>query len=390
MHVGFFSDTFLPTVDGVSMSTGVLGEVLEARGHRVFAFAPSCPPGRPSSPAARVTGVHRVPSIGFAGYRGYRLALPVDIRVCRTARRSGLEIIHSHTPFSLGLLGLQTARALRLPLVYTHHTDYPAYSRHYVPGPVAMKRRLAQRLVATFGNASSVVIAPSSATAADLRSYGVKTAISVVPSAVDPTFFASPISEEQGIRDLCKIPAAARIVLTVSRLGPEKEIDLLLRGFSMIRARRPDTWYIVVGEGPDRSRLSSLARSLRVEDRVIFLGRVDARADLARVYAVSDVYMHASRTETQGLTLAEAAAAGLPVVAIRDSAVTETVKNGDNGFVVEAGPEALAERVLGLLEDPGLAAVLGARGRRLATAFGPRLVSEQILRVYEAAISRAE
>lgn len=331
LRVGFFTEIYRPVVNGVVASIDALAEGLRARGHIVYCFAPRMPG------YAEADGpVFRMPSLPLPTRTPYRLTLPLVSRRNLNGVIKRLSIVHVHSPFVTGWMGLRYARRYGMPLVYTYHTQLEAYA-HYVPFEPNATRYAAAQLTRTFANLADAVVVPTPAMAAHLRDIGVRTRIDVVPSGIDVEFFASG-ERSRAVRSLAGADSEDRLLLYVGRLGKEKNIELLLRALFVARDSRLKL--AIAGDGPVREELERLVRELRVNASTRFLGFV-TRDRLPDLYASCDAFLMPSTSETQGLVLAEALAAGAHIIAA-DSASNREVL-GAAGSVVPANAEAFAE-----------------------------------------------
>jgi glycosyltransferase involved in cell wall biosynthesis len=276
----------------------------------------------------------RLPSLPLPTATAYRLCVPYVRNVDRSRVRD-LAIVHTHSPFVTGWMGANYARRRGLPLVFTYHTRIEAYA-HYVPFERRTMEAAAVTLTRSYANAADVVIVPTVAMESRLRELGVRSTIAVVPSSIDVERFASG-RRSMAVRALLGSHDDAPLALVVSRLAREKSLELAIDalGYSRnVRAR-----LAIVGDGPHRTALECRARAAGVAGRVRFVGALPSAA-LPDVYASGDAFVFPSTTETQGLVLAEALAAGLRVVAIDTPASRDVL--GGRGRLVAPDPLAFA------------------------------------------------
>jgi 1,2-diacylglycerol 3-alpha-glucosyltransferase len=373
LRVGFFTEIYRPAFNGVVASVETLAAGLRSRGHHVYCFAPSMPG------AAHSDGdVFRLPSLPLPNASPYRLTLPLVGRrnVKGVIRR--LSLVHAHSLFVTGWAGLRYARRYGMPVVYTYHTQLEAYA-HYVPFEPNATRFAASQLTRTFCNLVDAVIAPTPAVEQHLRELGVHARIAVIPSGIDVDRFGAGRRDET-LRARLGIPDGGRLVLFVSRLAREKNVEVLLRAFAL--ADDPDARLIVAGDGPERADLEALARTLGVGSRVTFLGSVD-RETLPDLYASADAFVFPSTTETQGLVQAEALAAGTRVIAA-DSPANRAVI-GDAGTIVAPSPEAFAGAIRSLRGTVAWGGV--ARAKEAARRFSVDGQAERVTGLYEELVS---
>jgi len=352
-RIGFFTEIYRPVVNGVVESVDALAAGLGERGHEVYCFAPHMPGG-----AASAERVVRLPSIPLPT-TPYRLILPlVTRRNVRTVIRR-LSLVHVHSLFVTGWTGLRYARRYGMPIVYTYHTQLEAYA-HYVPFDSNATRFAAGRLTRTFANLVDAVVVPTPAVARHLRELGVVRRIDVVPSGIDIARFGAGERDAAVRRRLGARGERDRLLFFASRLAREKNADLLLRALAL--ANDPSLLLAIAGDGPARADLEELARELGVDERVRFLGAIP-RAELPAMYASADAFVFPSTTETQGLVVAEALAAGSFVIAADAEANRDVL--GPAGRIVPPDPRAFAAA---LLDVPAFPSEGVARASRAAAA----------------------
>ena len=380
MRVGIFSESYPPLINGVSTSVQTLTAQLESAGHDVFVFTSRYPRYKDER-----AGVYRFPSVNALVEPDYVLPVPFSPRISLALRTLKLDIVHSQSPFFLGLVARRTARALHLPHVATNHTLYTEYA-HYLPLPtVGVTRRLLVRWMHGFYNTCDRVLAPSELARRVLTERcGVETPVSVVPTAIPapPYVLARPAETRQEFG----LPPDARILLYVGRLAPEKNLDLLLRAFALITGKTTDTYLVLAGSGKSRRMLENRARALGVHRRTRFAGFL-SRTKLDPLYQASDLFLFPSKTETQGLAVGEALAAGLPCLVVNSGGAPEAIRDGVDGYLVEDQAESMAGRALELLADPARHRAMAEEARRGAASRVPEAVGGQIIRIYEELIA---
>ena len=381
MRIGLFTNNYLPFCGGVTISVETLRRGLEGRGHEVWTFAPRFPGAREDDP-----GVVRFPSIPAATYPEFALAVPWSPRIGRQVRNLDLDVFHAHHPFLLGPAARRLARRCARPLVFTYHTRYEKYA-HYVPLTRPLVEAAALRLSTGFAARADAVIAPSALIRDQLRGRGVTAPIAVVPTGVDLVRFRP--SEQVAARHALGLGGDGPRVLYVGRLDREKSVDRVLLAFDRVAGTLGGARLWVVGQGKEAEPLRRLAAGLGAGSRVHFAG-VRAHESLAAWYQAADLFLFASETETQGLVLAEAAACGLPAVAVSAPGCDEVVRDGETGILTKGDPAALAEAVIGLLLDGDRRRAMGARARQVAEqAFDVTLQITRTLDVYAEAQARA-
>jgi glycosyltransferase involved in cell wall biosynthesis len=382
VRVALFTNNYLPFCGGVTISVEALRGGLQARGHDVWVFAPRFAAGAPDPP-----WVIRYPSVPAATYPDFSLAIPYSPRIARLVRSLDVDIFHAHHPFLLGPAARRMGRRQGRPVVFTYHTRYEKYA-HYVPLTKSLVEAAAIRLSTRFASRADAVIAPSQVIRDDLRGRGVTVPIAVVPTGIDLARFR-PGDRPAARRRLGLAPEGS-VLLYVGRLDPEKSVGRILQAFERVASIVPDARLVLVGQGTDAERLRRQARALVAAGRIVFLGG-RAHDALAECYQAADLFLFASETETQGLVLAEAAASGLPSVAVSAPGCDEVVRDGDTGLLTKAEPAALAEAAIGLLLDPERRRGMGERARLVAEReFDVRLQIDRTLAVYAEAREKME
>jgi glycosyltransferase involved in cell wall biosynthesis len=379
LRVGLFTNNYLPFCGGVTISVETLRHGLEARGHEAWTFAPRFPG------AAATARVVRYPSIPAATYPDFALAVPWAPRIARLVGDLRLDVFHAHHPFLLGPAARRLARRHRRPLVFTYHTRYEKYA-HYVPLTRPLVESAAVRLSARFAARADAVIAPSALVREHLRARGVAAPIAVVPTGVDLTAFRP--GDRDAARHALGLPIDDPLVLYVGRLDREKSVDRVLLAFDRVAGTLARARLLLVGQGKEAAALVRLAAGLPAGGRIAFAG-VQSHAALAAYYQAADVFLFASETETQGLVLAEAAACGLPAVAVIAAGCDEAVRDGETGVLTKGDPAALAEAAIGLLLDCDRRAAMAVSARRVAEReFDVALQITRTLDVYAEAADR--
>ena len=312
--VAAFTDTYLPTVNGVSYTVRTWRDRWRERDGRMEVVYPGSDDYTPAP------GEHPVGSLPFPMYEGFRLGLPTVPDAV-----DGVDLVHTHTPFAVGLGGVRLARRADLPLVTSYHTPTAEYAEYLSSQPWVERRveRLAERYERWFLSRADAIVCPSEDTKARVdRNVTVDTPAVVVPNGVDTDFFA-PNDHDDAFRERYGLPDGTLIGYT-GRHGYEKNLSEFLRAAEGI-----DATVVVGGDGPAREELEELAADLDIDAH--FLGFLP-REDLPDFYAALDAFVFPSPVETQGLVALEANACGTPVVAVDAGALSDTIDDGVNGY----------------------------------------------------------
>jgi glycosyltransferase involved in cell wall biosynthesis len=335
VNVLMMTNTYLPHVGGVARSVDSCATWLRSRGQRVLIGAP-----RFAGAPRREPEVVRIPAIQHFNGSDFSVPLPITRALHRAVERFAPDLVHSHHPFLLGDTALRIAAERDLPIVFTHHTLYEHYA-HYVPLDSPAMQRFAIELGTSYANLCDLVFAPSESVAALLHERGVRARVEVIPTGVDPAPFAA--ADGAAFRSERGIPARAVVVGHVGRLAPEKNLEFLARAVARCAEVEPRAHALIVGDGPEADRIRAIFAERGLGERVHLTGVLQGRA-LAAAYRAMDVFAFASKTETQGLVLAEATTAGVPVVALDAPGAREVVRDRVNGRLLssETVPDFLA------------------------------------------------
>jgi 1,2-diacylglycerol 3-alpha-glucosyltransferase len=372
MKIAFFSESYKPYISGVTNSIETLKHGLEGLGDNVLVFSPDYPGAQP------MPGVYRFPSLP-APYPGYRLAIPVPGKYYKELKNAEINVIHSHSPYQLGLLSMRYARKLKVPYIFTMHTMLGKYM-HYVPLiPDRLLGRISSGYIKWFCNKCDRVVVPTKKVKQELAAIGVRAIMEVVPTGIDLSL--SRASDPSGIRKKHGIPDGAKLLLFVGRLAREKNIEFLFKAFGSILSKHGNVYLLLAARGPMESELKKIAPK-----NVVFAGEVHY-PEVLDYYAASDVFVFSSLSETQGLVLAEAMASGLPQVAVDAEGVSDVVKNELTGYLTPLSIEAFSAKVLKLLDDRNLWMSMSKASRDVARAvYSEEAFARKIELIYKSVI----
>ncbi len=379
MRIVMFTNLYLPKVGGVSISVDRFSEAYRQRGHEVLIVAPNFPgQDRDAAHVARVSAIQNFNGTDFS------VALPPGRDLAARLDEFAPDLIHSHHPFLLGDSAVRTATRMSLPLVYTHHTRYEYYT-HYVPLDSDVLKSFVVQLSTRYAEFCSLVIAPSESIAEILRDRGVTSPIEVVPTGVVIEDFSSG-DGSRGRRTM-GIDKGDIVIGHVGRLAEEKNLGFLTRCVIRALHRIEGSRFLVVGSGDSEPVLREMLEAEGLGDRGTFAGTQTGQ-DLADLYAAMDVFVFASKSETQGMVLAEALAAGTPLVALDAPGAREVVVDGENGRLVNEEDEgAFAEAVGWVCElSDSEAQAMRQRAREHAQGFSLDRCVDRALEAYERAL----
>ena len=386
MRVLFVSDVYFPRVNGVSTSIRTFRQDLGTCGVETLLVVPSyVQSGAPSGggPPPDEPGILRVPSSGVPkDPEDRRMQWGGLNRVLSTIPRGQVDVVHIQTPFIAHYAAARFARRNGVPCVATYHTFFEEYLHHYVPVlPRSIGRYLARSFTRSQCADVQALIAPSDPMRDVLLEYGVSTPIHVLPTGLPADRFNPGIAErfrsEQGI------PAGRPLVTYVGRVAHEKNIEFLVKVFVEVRKTVPKAMLVIAGEGPAREPLRQLVARLGLEKDVHFAGYLDRNTGLLDCYAAANVFVFASRTETQGLVLLEAMAQGAPVVSTAELGTRSVLKAGCGALVVEEQLQPFTAAVVQVLQDAALQSDLAERGRTYARTWSSAIMARRLAELYE-------
>lgn len=377
MRVALLSDVYFPRVNGVSTSIETFRRELPAFGVETLLVAPAYGGEAASSDLIRLPA-RPVPRDPEDRLMGYRAALALEGRL----RGAGVDLIHIQTPFVGHYAGLGLARRLGVPVLATYHTLFEEYLHHYLPQlPKGALRCLARKLSRSQCNALDRIIVPSPAMARRLSDYGVTTRSEILPTGIPCAQFAG--GDGASFRQRLGIPPERPVALYVGRVAFEKNIDFLIAAVDQARRKLPDLLLLIAGEGPARAALAAEVAARGLQDAVRFLDYLDRATELPDCYAAADLFVFASRTETQGLVLLEALAAGTPVLALAEMGTTEIMAPGEGTVTSPGDPQAFATLMAELLTDRARLAALAAAGPAHAARWSDQSLAKRLAHLYQ-------
>ncbi len=383
MKICMFTNTYLPHVGGVARSVDFFSQDLRKRGHEVLVVAPTFPEAREIGSVKE--GMLRVPAIQNFNGSDFSVRIPIPFIIDQKIDGFQPDIVHSHHPFLLGDAAMRAARYRRLPLVFTHHTLYERYT-HYVSADSEVMKRFAIHLVTEYANLCTRVVAPSESVARLIRKRGVNRPIAEIPTGVDVDFFR----EGQGgrFRRKMTIPDDVRVIGHLGRLAPEKNLSYLADAVVDYMTTDETAWFLVVGAGPSGKAIEERFRSEEMADRLIMAGKLTGRS-LADAYGAMDLFVFSSKSETQGMVLTEAMAAGRPVISLDASGAREVVRDRENGRLLAADtpPERFAEAIGEFFKSPETAEKWGKTAAETAKAFSRDASAEKMEKLYDAMLA---
>jgi len=376
-----FTNNYLPFIGGVPLSIERLRRGLTQLGHTVLIVAPRYP--ATAATAANENSVVRVRTLLPLGrHREFKLANIFSVRMYREVLRFRPNIIHVHHPFWLGSVGLFLARRLGIPVVYTYHTRLEHYA-HYVPLPGPLFRNLVSHaVVRRFANRCDGIIVPTESAEEYLRNIGVRRRVLVQPTGIDIDKYRAVCEETINQLRIKYAPQGERLLISISRLSKEKNIDFLLDAVLKLKENCNQPFrLLIIGEGPEHRRIESRIQRQGLQQVVTLLGAISPE-EMPLYCRIGEIFLFASRSETQGMVILEAMAAGMPVVAVRSSGIDDIVDEGFNGFKTPLDITRWCARIQQLLDDSALYQQLSANAESSAANYSIVNFSDNVHRFY--------
>ncbi len=349
MNIAIFSDAFYPQINGIVTSIISIARNMADRGHRVIIVAPSYRNLQEYSyPGVKLFRVH---SISASFYDDFKWTNPFDYSVYKRLRDEDVDIVHFMTPFFISLLGIKFARKMGMPVVGTFHTFLadPLYMKHLFDGPVKVSDKVVWTYLNCYYDCADYVTAPTEEAVKIIEANGCTAPLEAISNGIDFNQFDNSRPDEFRAR----YGLGDKVVLYVGRVAYEKNIFTLLDAFDKAWASDRELQLLLIGDGPQREEFENYAAQLASASAIIFTGAV-AHKELigSGIFKTASLFATASRTETQGITVLEAQANGLPVVAVREGGGVNLVKDGYNGFLVEPDDSsAMAGKILYIIEN---------------------------------------
>lgn len=388
MNIALFSDTYLPEINGVGVSVNSLYKLLTKNGHNCYVVT--------TGSGKEVTfedNVIRVPGLELKSLYGYRASFVYNGEAFAIIKKLNLDVIHVNTEFGIGQFGFLTASKLEIPVVYTYHTMYEDYTYYWSKGYFD---RFSKWAIREFDKScmskATEIIAPSEKTMNYLTSIGIKNYVNIVPTGFDFSRFqnADPNCEKvKNIKEKYNLNGK-RVLLCLGRIAKEKSFDMIFRCYRMYldRYEDNDSVILLVGGGPQLEELQELSTSLNLQDRIIFTGKVPAD-ETQFYYCLSDLFLSASISETQGLTFMEAMASSVPILCRFDNNLVGIIENNRTGFFFVEESDFIQKLHYVLSIEKKDMELIKKDAFKSIDKFSEKNFYDNIMRVYERAIRRS-
>jgi 1,2-diacylglycerol 3-alpha-glucosyltransferase len=391
MKILMISDVYFPRVNGVSTSIRTFAESLRSEGHSVHLIAPQYAQpieSKPSADEARLSADERwitriaARKIVFDP-EDYLMKWSALVAYIDSLHPGDYDLVHIHTPFVAHYAGLKIAKKLQVPVVETYHTFFEDYMHHYLPWvPRKLAVSIAQWVSRKQCQQVDTVVSPSAQMRDVLQQYGVTTPVAVIPTGLDATRFVP--GDGLAFRQKYAIAEQRPLLMFVGRVAHEKNIQFLLEMLSLVIQDHPEVLLVITGEGPAEAMLKKMTRDNGLQQNVMFLGYLDRAVGLNAAYRAADIFVFASKSETQGLVLLEAMAQETPVVAIAELGTASILRQEQGALIAQDDELHFAEQVQTLLIDHQLRERVGKQGKRyVEQVWSSEAQAKKLLECYE-------
>ena len=384
MRIAFFTNCYKPLVNGVVTSISSLKEAYERKGHEVYIFAP-----RVEDYVDQEKNVFRYRSINLTSKVKYPLPIPLSFRAKKIITEFNPDIIHIHHPFLLSSVAIMYGKKLGIPKILTVHTQYEHYAHYVAPIPIRLTQEAIKIIVPNFAYKTDCITTPSESMKELLRGYGIKNRIEVIPNAIHLISFKEKEDDELKRIEIKKkyhLKEDDKIIFFVGRVASEKSIDKIIKSLAIIKKRSiGKEKLLIVGNGPVMDELKQLARTLEVEEDVIFAGSVSYE-EIKHYYKMAYVFTTASTTETFGIVTIEALASGVPVLAVKAPGAVDILTDGLDGLLDDDDVEKFANALEKIIREPELRGKLSQGALKTSEKYGIDTISERMLNLYREVI----
>ncbi len=385
MNILLISDVYFPRVNGVATSINTFTEQLQKLGHSVHLIAPDY--GKDE--AIGEDWITRVPARSiYFDPEDYLMKYGEIFRLLPALQAKKFDVIHIHTPFIAHYAGLKLGRLLQIPVIETYHTFFEDYLHHYLPWvPTFAARGLARLISKKQCNQVDAIVSPSQPMLDVLRTYGINSQAAVIATGLQAMSFKA--ADGEAFRAKQDIAQNRPTLLYVGRVAFEKNIDFLVRVTKLLSEKIPEILLLITGEGPAEPSLRALVTTLDIQKNVKFIGYLDRNTELNACYKAADIFVFASKSETQGLVLLEAMAQGTPVVAIAELGTASILVEGEGAMIAADDETEFAHQVHALLVNPVHREHLGERARAYVHSnWSATTQAERMLRFYAEIIAK--
>ena len=387
MRIGIFTDTYPPYINGVSTSVSMLENALRKKGHQVYIVTVNTENMRYKY--ENDEHIIRIPGVPIGLY-DYRLTGVYPLKAINKIKKWNLDVIHSHTEFGVGTFARIIAKQYNIPLVHTYHTMYEDYVHYITKGYFNnTSKKIVEYLTNFYCNQTATELIVPTKKTYDLfkEKYKYTRNVHIIPTGIEVEKFYKENTDPAKLEEIRKKHGLNKgdfVILYVGRLGQEKSVDVLIEAHQEL-AREYKAKLLIVGDGPDMDTYKNLVHKLKIDDNVIFTGKVPW-TEVTLYYQIADIFATASKSETQGLTVIEAMAASLPVVAVDDESFRNVIVDGLNGHLFDTKKE-YKKYVKSFIDEPSKLQQFSKQARINADTYSSKYFAERVLDVYRLAIN---
>ena len=387
MRIGLFTDTYPPFINGVSTSVAMLKRALEQQGHTVYVVTVSNNALKHEyDEKERILKVAGIP----IGIYDYRLSSIYPVTLINKMKKWNLDVIHSHTEFGVGILARLFAKQFNIPLVHTYHTLYEDYTHYITHGYFEKSSKKIVEYLTKFycdKTANELIVPTNKIYSLFKEKYNFTKNIHIIPTGIEvDRFFEENINkkEVEMLKKKLGFKKNEFVILFVGRLAEEKNVEFLIEAHKKLVEYDDHIKLLIVGDGPDKQKYEQLAETLGLKDNIIFNGKA-AWEEIPIYYHASNVFATASTTETQGLTVIEAMAAGVPPLCIDDESFRGTVTDELNGRVFK-NKEEYINQITEFYENKKIIDAYSKQARVQAEHCSSRSYASSVIEVYQRAL----
>jgi glycosyltransferase involved in cell wall biosynthesis len=347
MNIAIFTNNYLPNPYGVTTSIESFRKQFEKRGHTVYVFAPES-----SGYIDKNKNIFRYPSLDIRYKIKFPIPIPYSTKIDKKIKELDFDIIHSQHPNLIGEAAMKWAKKKKIPLIFTWHTLYNKYA-HYVPVlPDKISSFLATRVARIYANKADKVIIPTASVRSIIEGWGVNNSEIVdIATGVEREHFKNPDGEK--IRESLKISQEKKVIMSISRFTQEKNVIFLLKSIIGVLKKHPKTVFVFGGEGYLKKEMQEIIAKEEMTERVIFPGMVK-KNNIKNYLNAADIFVYASKSETQGTIITESMFSSLPIVAVNETGSQSLIEDGKSGILVPESEDDFQEAVEKILEDDDL------------------------------------
>jgi 1,2-diacylglycerol 3-alpha-glucosyltransferase len=395
MNIAIFTNNYLPNPFGVSGSIESFRHQFEKHGHTVFIFAPRSKNYVDENPNACPTEnfsnknfgrVFRYPSIDFNYKISFPIAIPFSRKIDKIIGELKIDIIHAQHSNLLGGLAAKWAKKKNIPLVFTWHTLYDYYV-HFAP---LIPKKWALRWVinnaVNYANRADQIVTPTESVIPIIQKWGVTNKnITAIATGIEEKYYQN--ADRNLIRQKFHVKNDEILLLLVSRLTQEKNIEFLFNSVIKVLKNNVKTKFLIAGDGNLSPKLKNIVLQNNLEDRILFEGIV-SKENLKNYYAAGDIFVYTSKSETQGMIVSEAMYLGLPIVAVNAPGVSDLVRNNKNGFLVSENESEFSSAVQKLIDEKELRNKFSKESKKIAREnFTDKICAEKMLHLYQSLLT---